>query len=115
MLSTVLVVAAAVSVQAVKLTPNAKQSLFDTAFSTDHPPPNMDGDSMDVMPAGFVYENFYSGKDCNGPIVAVTGHPTDLCLLTYQDINTGTPTGSVRYSCNSGASFAPHIYLRCLG
>lgn len=113
MLSTVLVVAAAVSAHAVKLTPTAKPSLFDTAFSADHPPPNMD--TMDVIPAGFVYENFYSGKDCNGPIVAVTGHPTDLCLLTYQDIDNGTPTGSVRYSCNAGASFCCLFYLRYKG
>lgn len=101
MLFTVLVVAAAVSVQAIKLSPNAKASLFDVAFASP-PPPNMD--TNPVNPAGFVYENFYSGKDCNGPIVAVTGHPTDLCLLTYQDIDNGTPTGSVRYTCNAGRS-----------
>lgn len=102
MLFTVLVVAAAVSVQAIKLSPNAKASLFDTAFVSNDVSRSI-MDTNDVYPAGFAYENFYSGKDCSGPIVAVTGHPTDLCLMTYMDIDSGNPTGSVRYTCNAGA------------
>lgn len=52
--------------------------------------------------AGYVYANFYTGKGCTGDIVAVTGRPTDTCLVAYEDGTTAEPTGSYMFTCSGG-------------
>ena len=55
-----------------------------------------------TYPDGFVYTNFYGQQNCAGPVVAAAGHPTNKCIVTYQDYDNATPTGSVIYTCNGG-------------
>ena len=58
-----------------------------------------------TYPDGFVYTNFYGQQNCAGPVVAAAGHPTNKCIITYQDHDSATPTGSVIYTCNGGKGF----------
>mmetsp|Transcript_125656 Transcript_125656/g.246258 ORF Transcript_125656/g.246258 Transcript_125656/m.246258 type:complete len:739 (+) Transcript_125656:70-2286(+) len=49
--------------------------------------------------AGYVYVNFYEERGCSGPVVAVTGHPTETCLMRYEDGSSSAATGSIKYTC----------------
>lgn len=51
--------------------------------------------------AGFLYVNLYEQKSCNGPIVAVTGRPTETCLISYDPV-TKEATGSAMFTCSGG-------------
>jgi hypothetical protein len=56
---------------------------------------------------GYLYVNFYHDKGCTGEIVAVTGRPTDTCLVAYEDATSTTPTGSYKFTCYGGRSISP--------
>lgn len=54
----------------------------------------------EVYSNGFVYVNVYDDNACNGNVISVSGRPTNVCLLAYEDESSATPTGSYRYSCD---------------
>lgn len=51
---------------------------------------------------GYVYVNLYAEHDCEGPILGVTGFPTNQCLKIYGNASSSEPTASQMYTCNSG-------------
>lgn len=54
----------------------------------------------EVYSNGFVYVNVYDDNTCDGNIISVSGRPTNVCLLAYEDASSAEPTGSYRYSCD---------------
>lgn len=58
-----------------------------------------------LYPAGFVYVNFYDMTNCVGSPIAATGRPTNKCIVSYDDPNSNTPTGSYMYTCNEGTAY----------
>jgi hypothetical protein len=59
-------------------------------------------DDAEIYNNGFVYVNVYDSNACQGNIVSVSGRPTNVCLMAYEDTSSAEPTGSYRYSCSSG-------------
>ena len=55
---------------------------------------------------GFVYVNLYESSGCSGPIAAVTGRPTETCLVAYEDSNSATATGSYMFTCYGGKLYS---------
>lgn len=63
---------------------------------------------------GYVYVNLYAEHDCEGPILGVTGYPTNQCLKIYANASSSEPTASQMFTCNSGKKeFFLFVLLIC--